>query len=407
MPHSNSNFLQTAAPWPVVPLFETIDDLKRSAQVLDELLGQSAYRAHVEAGGNQQQCMVGYSDSAKDGGYLSACWGLYRAQLALTQTAAQHGVSLTIFHGRGGSLGRGGGPAARAIRALPGSAVDGRLRVTEQGEVLSERYDEPKIAQRHLEQITAATFVVTAGGDPELSDEWVELIQRASQSSRDAYRELIEAPGYLTYFAHATPIEQIERLPIGSRPSRRGGSRELTNLRAIPYTFAWTQARCPITAFYGLARGLTHAAQDHGGLDTLRAMYRRWPWFHTLIHNAELAVVKANADAIDWYADLVPDAHAGRHIGGMLKTDMQQTRQIILDVCGQDSLLGGARWLRRSVEARDPYVDVLNLVQVELMKRRNAALAQEGGADEAQVAALDHALRQTVQGIAAGLRGTG
>jgi len=399
---------ETAAPWPVVPLFETIDDLKNSAAVLDELLTQPGYRAHVEAGGNEQQCMVGYSDSAKDGGYLSACWGLYRAQLALAQTAAARGVSLTIFHGRGGSLGRGGGPAARAIRALPGSAVDGRLRVTEQGEVLSERYDEPKIAQRHLEQITAATFLVTAGGDPELTEDWIDLIQLASQSSRDAYRELIEADGYLTYFAHATPIEQIERLPIGSRPSRRGGSRELSNLRAIPYTFAWTQARCPITAFYGLGRGLTHAAADRGGLDTLRAMYQNWPWFHTLIHNAELALVKANADAIAWYAELVPDPDAGRRIGSMLKADMAQTRELILGVVGHDTLLGGAGWLRRSVEARDPYVDVLNLIQVELMKRRNAALAQDNADDERDaVAALDHALRQTVQGIAAGLRGTG
>ena len=398
---------QPAASWPVVPLFETIDDLKNSSAVLDELLTQPGYRQHVEESGNEQQCMVGYSDSAKDGGYLSACWGLYRAQLALAQTAAKRGVSLTIFHGRGGSLGRGGGPAARAIRALPGSAVDGRLRVTEQGEVLSERYDEPKIAQRHLEQITAATFLVTAGGDPELSDDWVDLIGAASAESRDAYRELIEADGYLTYFAHATPIEQIERLPIGSRPSRRGGSRELSNLRAIPYTFAWTQARCPITAFYGLGRGLLHAAGTRGGLDTLRAMYQNWPWFHTLIHNAELAVVKANIDAIDWYADLVPDQDAGRRIAAMLKADMQQTRQLILDVCGHDALLGNAGWLRRSVEARDPYVDVLNLIQVELMKRRNTALAAERGADEAHVAALDHALRQTVQGIAAGLRGTG
>lgn len=398
---------KTAAPWPVVPLFETIDDLSNSSAVLDELLAHPDYAAHLQAAGNEQQCMVGYSDSAKDGGYLSACWGLYRAQLALADTAAARGVALTIFHGRGGSLGRGGGPAARAIRALPGSAVDGRLRVTEQGEILSERYDEPKIAQRHLEQITAATFVVTAGGDPQLSDDWIELIQRASESSRDAYRELIEADGYLTYFAHATPIEQIERLPIGSRPSRRGGSRELSNLRAIPYTFAWTQARCPITAFYGLGRGLLHAAADRGGLDTLRAMYKNWPWFHTLIHNAELAVVKANIDAIDWYADLVPDPDAGRRIASMLKADMQQTRQVILDVCEHDTLLGSASWLRRSVEARDPYVDVLNLIQVELMKRRNTELSADRGADEAKVAALDHALRQTVQGIAAGLRGTG
>ncbi|MEE9404512.1 MAG: phosphoenolpyruvate carboxylase, partial [Algisphaera sp.] len=295
----------TAAPWPVVPLFETIDDLANSATVLDELLSHKTYAAHVAACGNEQQCMVGYSDSAKDGGYLSACWGLYQAQGALADTADRHNIKLTIFHGRGGSLGRGGGPAARAIRGLPAAAVDGRLRVTEQGEVLSERYDEPKIAQRHLEQITAATFIVTDQGDPKLSATWTDLIAHASSESKTAYRQLISAPGFLTYFAHATPIDQIERLPIGSRPSRRAGTRELSNLRAIPYTFAWTQARCPVTAFYGLGHGLTQAAatvtpsaqQTETGFDQLRAMYRSWPWFHTLIHNAELALVKANIDA--------------------------------------------------------------------------------------------------------------
>ena len=412
---------ETAAPWSVVPLFETIDDLRRSGAVMTELFTQPEYARHLAAGAGggggasgggasgrgRQQVMVGYSDSAKDGGYLSACWGLYRAQKALADVADAHGVDLTVFHGRGGSLGRGGGPAARAIRALPAGAVDGRLRVTEQGEVLSERYDEPKIAQRHLEQITAATYVVTARGEPERPAAWDELTDAAAGRARAAYRELIEAEGYLDYFAHATPIEQIERLPIGSRPSRRAGSRELSNLRAIPYTFAWTQARCPITAFYGLGRGLTDAADRRGGTDTLREMYRNWPWFHTLVHNAELALVKANADAVDWYADLVPGAGGGspaRRIAEMLKADMAQTRQVILDVTGHDTLLAGAGWLRNAVEARDPYVDVLNLIQVELMKRRRAALTRDPDADVAQ---LDHALRQTVQGIAAGLRGTG
>ncbi len=389
---------------PIAPLLETIDDLAAGPALMAGLFDDDRYRAHLKATGTGQHVMIGYSDSAKDGGYLSSNRGLYAAQQALADLAESRGVALLVFHGRGGSLGRGGGPAARAIRALPSGAVAGTLRTTEQGEVLSERYDDPDIAQRHLEQVTNATLQVTAAGDADLPEAWLSLIDAASQRSRAAYRALVEHPGFLAYFGHATPIEAIERLPIGSRPARRAGERKLENLRAIPYTFAWTQARCPVTAFFGLGVGLSEAAAEvpggHGE-SLLRDMYRGWPWFHTLIHNVELALVKANPDAIGWYAALVPEG-PGRDVADVLRADMARTRETVLSVIGHDDLLEGAAWLKASVEERNPYVDVLNLIQVELLGRRSNLA--EG---DTKLAATDHALRQTVQGLAAGLRGTG
>lgn len=387
---------------PIAPLLETIDDLAAGPGLMAGLFDDPRYRAHLQASGTGQHVMIGYSDSAKDGGYLSSNRGLYAAQQALADLARSKGVALLVFHGRGGSLGRGGGPAARAIRALPADAVANTLRTTEQGEVLSERYDDPDIAQRHLEQITNATLQVSAAGDADLPSAWIDLVDAASVRSRAAYRELVEHPGFLSWFGHATPIEAIERLPIGSRPSRRAGERKLENLRAIPYTFAWTQARCPVTAFFGLGIGLAEAAAaTPEGTAILRAMYRGWPWFHTLIHNVELALVKANPDAIGWYGDLVPEG-PGRDVANLLRADMAQSREVVLAVIGHEELLDGAAWLKASVEERNPYVDVLNLIQVELLHRRSAL-----DENSPKLASTDHALRQTVQGLAAGLRGTG
>ena len=390
---------------PVSPLLETVDDLAAGPALMEKLFADDRYRTHLRESGNEQHVMVGYSDSAKDGGYLSSNRGLYAAQEALAAVCDAHGVTLKVFHGRGGSLGRGGGPAARAIRALPSRAVAGTLRTTEQGEVLSERYDDPDIAQRHLEQVTNATLQVTAAGEAGLPEAWTSLVDAAAARSRRRYRELVEHPGFLSWFGHATPIEAIERLPIGSRPARRAGERKLENLRAIPYTFAWTQARCPVTAFFGLGVGLSEAAAGvEDGDRVLREMYRGWPWFHTLIHNVELALVKANPDAIHWYGELVPDAE-GRAVGDLLRADMDLTRSTVLSVIGHDALLDGAEWLKASVEERNPYVDVLNLIQVELLGRR-AGLA-DAPPHQTKLDAIDHALRQSVQGLAAGLRGTG
>jgi phosphoenolpyruvate carboxylase len=383
---------------PIVPLFETVDDLDRAGDILDAMLSCEPYREHLDATGEPQICMVGYSDGTKDGGYLAANWYLYQAQDRLARVAKRHGTRLCVFHGRGGALGRGGGPAARGILALPPRSVDGAMRVTEQGEVLADRYDDPHIAHRHLEQVVWATMRVTAdrGNDPCAS--WLQIMNTAAQASLKAYRDMAHDPAFTEYFEHATPINRIEDLPIGSRPSRRGAKRQLSDLRAIPYTFAWMQSRHLLTAFFGLGSGLhAVATQD---VEPLRAMYRDWPTFRGLIENAELAMSKADVALAERYAALVPDRAVAQRIFGRFRDEFERTRDVILRITGQDELLGGTSWLRRSIRVRNPVVDVLNLLQIELMRREAA------GDDEQALAQLE-VERMAVQGIAAGLRTTG
>ncbi|MFW5682118.1 MAG: phosphoenolpyruvate carboxylase, partial [Phycisphaeraceae bacterium] len=291
---------------PVVPLFETIDDLDRAGEILTAMLETPAYLEHVHASGGVQLCMVGYSDSCKDGGYLASNWMLYQAQRELATVAHDHGVELMVFHGRGGSLGRGGGPAARGILSLPGESVRGRIRMTEQGEVLAERYDDPEIVRRHLEQVTWATLLVSGRRERQSEPGWEELLHAAADAAYEHYRAFREDEGFLEYFGQATPIDTIESLPIGSRPSRRGGQRQLENLRAIPYTFAWTQSRHLLTAFYGLGTGLEVAVkQADTGWDALADMYERWPVFKAMLDNAELALAKADPAIARVYAELI------------------------------------------------------------------------------------------------------
>jgi phosphoenolpyruvate carboxylase len=235
----------------IMPLFEKIHDLQHGHETLGAILDTPAYREHLVSRGSRQVVMVGYSDSTKDGGYLAACWGLQAAQSRLHEAAASRGVAVTFFHGRGGSLGRGGGPAARGILSLPAETLDGSLRLTEQGEVLAERYDDTEIACRHLEQVSWATLMATRSRRPDPDAAWLGLIERMAARSHAAYRELVDEPGFIDYFSQTTPIDDIENLPIASRPARRRGQRTLDDLRAIPWVFAWTQSRCMIPAWYG------------------------------------------------------------------------------------------------------------------------------------------------------------
>lgn len=387
---------------PIVPLFETIDDLRRADRMLDRMLSVPAYAGHVEDTGHTQICMIGYSDSTKDGGYLRANVELYNAQQCLANVATHHGVRLICFHGRGGSLGRGGGPAARGILSLAAESVRGRIRITEQGEVLAERYDDPQIAFRHLEQVTWATLLTSTREDIRPEPAWVPQLDRAADAAFQAYRDLIDQPEFLRYFEHATPIDTIESLPIGSRPARRRGERELANLRAIPYTFAWTQSRHFLTAFFGLGTGLETAGD--AGWDAWRAMYQRWPMFQAIIDNAELALAKFDRPIAEKYAALVPDDQPGPGIWDTIREEFERSRDAVLKITGRNELLAGTPWLRRSIRVRNPYVDPINLIQIELIRRLRAP---DGELSEEQEDRLNALLRLSVQGIAAGLRTTG
>jgi phosphoenolpyruvate carboxylase len=396
----------------IVPLFEKIGDLRRAPETLAAMLDQPRYAEYLAGQGNRQIVMVGYSDSTKDGGYLAACWGLYQAQSALHYTAEKRGVHLTFFHGRGGSLGRGGGPAARGILSLPSESQDGTLRLTEQGEVLAERYDDVQIAYRHLEQVTWATLAGATVRRSTPKPEWCELMEKLASRSLAAYRDLVDQPGFMQYFSEATPIEEIENLPIGSRPSRRRGERSLDDLRAIPWVFSWTQNRCLIPAWYGLGTALAEIKYDDRRVwQTVCEMYKQWPFFQATIDNAALALAKADMYVAQHYAELSTDDDARKRIWLRIASERDRSRQVILDVIGVQELLAGNPWFQASIDVRNPYIDPLNLIQIEFLKRRRAAQATEtppsAETPGAESDPFRDLLRLTVQGVAAGMRTTG
>ncbi|WP_166831692.1 phosphoenolpyruvate carboxylase [Thalassoroseus pseudoceratinae] len=384
---------------PIVPLFETIEDLQNSAAILQELLDNDQYREYLNSTNQRDQIvMVGYSDSTKDGGYLTACWELYQAQEQLAETAQRQHIGLTIFHGRGGALGRGGGPAARAIRSLPQESVGGRIRVTEQGEVLSERYDNAVIAHRHIEQLLNATLLVSAGAKQETSPEWAEIMEELSHASLSKYRSLIEDTGFLEYFDRATPISEIETLPIGSRPSRRGKRRTLTDLRAIPWTFAWTQSRHLLPAWFGLGTAIrSYVDRNDSSWSTLCRMYEQWPMFRALIDNAELALAKTDMQIAQEYASLAPET-SGPKLWEIISTEFSLARGAVLMIKENNELLDDVEWLKSAVRSRNPYVDPLNLAQIILLSR----IRHQPDDDD-----LTQLVRLAIQGIAGGLRTTG
>lgn len=412
---------------PIIPLFETIEDLQRGPHVLTALLQIPQYqeylrrsvattetssglrqRAAVQSTIPTQVVMVGYSDSTKDGGYLAASWGLFRVQEQLAEVARAQGIRLIVFHGRGGALGRGGGPAARAILSLPPQSVGGALRMTEQGEVLAERYDDPHIAQRHLEQVTWATMLVSGLPAETIPVEWPQLLDRLAKRAFRCYRQLVEHPAFLTYFGLATPIAEIERLPIGSRPARRRERKSLADLRAIPWTFAWTQCRHILPAWFGLGTALVdeiHQQSDAGDWHPLQTLYDRWPHFQAVIDNAALALAKADLGIARRYAELAierePEAQT---VWKMIEEEYHRSRAAVLMITREPALLSGTPWLQRSIQERNPTVDPLNLIQIELMRRIRQAVEQ--GQDEL-AERLGELARLTIQGIAAGLRTTG
>jgi len=391
-----------AAGLDVVPLFETVDDLHRAPDVLEALLTSPAYRRHVARRGDHQQIMIGYSDSNKDGGYLAATWELQVAQRALVEVADHHDVRLTLFHGRGGSIGRGGGPANAAIRAQPPQAVRGRLKLTEQGEVIAARYRDPTLAHRHLEQVVHAvllTAVPDAAANTERAD---TVLGELADLARDAYRDLVhESPEMVDYLHEATPLDAIGELNLASRPARRQAGRGIGDLRAIPWVFAWTQCRIHLPAWYGLGSALhAWAGDDPGRWDELAGLTAASPLLQVTFDNAAMALAKADLAIAADYAQLASPA-VREAILPRIVAEHDATISALLRITGHQRLLAHDPDLEGVLRLRDPYLDPLHAVQVALLDR----LHDEG--DPAVAATLREAVLVATNGIAAGLRNTG
>ncbi len=384
-------------PLDVAPLFETVDDLEAAREVMHALFDDPVYRRHLAARGDRQMVMLGYSDSAKDGGLLAARWALQRAQVELLELARAAGVRIAFFHGRGGSISRGGGKTERAVIAAPRGSVDGALRVTEQGEVIHRKYGIRALALRNLEQTAGAVLRASLRPRPPepREDGWRRIVAELAGVSRTRYRALVRGDGFDAYFRAATPIDVIERLRIGSRPSRRrdGGIR---NLRAIPWVFAWAQNRSGLTAWYGVGTALAHGIDAHG-LAAMQAMGRNWPFFRGMLDDVAMALAKSDQAIFERYSRLAGEAHAALFPG--IAGEFARTRDALLAILGHDELLQDDPRLRQSIRLRNPYVDPLSLLQVDLLRRW-----REGGREDE---ALLRALLTTVNGIAAGIQNTG
>ena len=390
---------------PVAPLFETINDLAHAAETLRTMFSEPAYRDYVRAQGDRQMVMIGYSDSTKDGGYLAAQWQLYRAQTELQAVADEFGVALSFFHGRGGSLGRGGGPAARSILSLPTEAFSGALRLTEQGEVLAERYESPEIARRHLEQVAWSVMTAVSRRPKALEPAWSDAMKTLSAESYKAYRRLVDHPSFGEFYRAATPLSEIQLLPMGSRPAKRKASNRIEDLRAIPWVFSWTQCRCILPAWYGLGAGCEALAeQSEGAAELLSSMYRKWSFFAAMIDNAALALAKSNMPIFAQYLRLARGVEGADEMGRWLVEEHERSRRAVTRIIGCAELLDDLPWLQRSIQVRNGYVDPLNLIQVELLQRRAGQPhdAEPGIRDE-----LETLAQLTVNGISAGMRTTG
>ncbi len=389
----------------VVPLFETIDDLHRSAGLMRELFRNEAYAAHLRARGQRQEVMLGYSDSSKDGGYLAANWALQSTIAALAEVAQGTGIPISLFHGRGGTVGRGGGRANRAILAQPAGSFNGRIRFTEQGEVISFRYSLAPIAHRHLEQIVSAVLLAAAGaGSPGAEEKFGTLMKQLEDRSRAAYRELVyDDPEFWDFYTQATPIEPISLLPIASRPVFRPGKGQagIEGLRAIPWNFAWVQSRATLVGWYGMGTALAAMAEDPKGLSALREMHDSWPFFRTVVDNAQLELLRAHIPTSRLYAARVQPLELGERVQKRIEEEFQRTRSAILAITRQPELLESARVVRSTVGYRNPALFPLNVMQVALMDR------WESRSEEERSGPWREAMLQTIAGIAAAMQSTG
>ena len=386
----------------IVPLFETIEDLRAAPAIFESLLELPIYREHLVTCKDEQMIMIGYSDSNKDGGYVMSNWALYQGQENITKVAQKHNIALTIFHGRGGTIARGGGPANRGIRAQPPGSVNGRFRLTEQGEVIAARYSNLALAHRHLEQLVHAVLVASSPAKPrtEISTAWRAAMDQMSETAHKMYRGLVyENPKFIEFWQTATPLDEIKRLHIGSRPAARGKSSEVTKIRAIPWVFSWMQSRFNLPGWFGLGSALAAVKDDA----LLREMYKGWPLFNTVLNNAELSLLKADMGIASLYVDLVPDKKLGSEMFRAIRAEYDRTRDVVLSISGHANLLEEEPVTQHAVQLRNPYVDPLNYIQVEMLHRIRALPDQEG--EEAQ--SIREVISITINGIAAGLRNTG
>jgi phosphoenolpyruvate carboxylase len=386
----------------IVPLFETIEDLHAAPSIFENLATLPIYREHLATCRNAQVIMIGYSDSNKDGGYVMSNWSLYQGQENITKVAQKHNLALTIFHGRGGTIARGGGPANRAIRAQPPGSINGRFRLTEQGETIAARYSNPDLAHRHLEQIVHAVLVASSPGKTktEIPSAWRAGMDQMSEAAHKMYRGLIyENPRFIEFWQTATPLDEIKQMHIGSRPAARGKSSEVTKIRAIPWVFSWMQGRFNLPGWFSLGSALLSVKDD----SLLRDMYKGWPFFKTMLDNAEMSLIKADMGIASLYVDLVPDKKLAGEMFGSIRAEYDRTREVVLSISGHANLLDEEPITQNAVQLRNPYVDPLNYIQVEMLRRIRALSDPESSEAES----IREVIAITINGIAAGLRNTG
>jgi phosphoenolpyruvate carboxylase len=386
-----------------VPLFESIESLRASAEVMRRVWTSPAYQPLLDSWNRRQEVMLGYSDSNKDGGMLTSTWELYKAQRNLHAAARECNVNLRLFHGRGGTVGRGGGPTHAAILAQPPGDFNGEIRITEQGEVLNWKYADPVLAEWNLEIMVAACLEAALqppGKHPDREQRWHEAMEAMSHVAFAFYREHIaDNAEVLEYFEQATPVNELEHARVGSRPARRSENRRLEDLRAIPWVFGWMQSRHAVPAWFGVGRALERfASGDAANAELLREMMDQFPLFSSMMRNVEIAMAKADLSIARLYAELVSDAALRDRVFGMLAEEFERTRRVLLAITGQRELLEQNPLLYRSIRLRNPYVDPMSLVQVELLHRKRTSVADAG---------LEYAIGATINGIAAGLHNTG
>jgi len=391
-----------------VPLFESIEDLRNAPKVCSDLWSRPDYRRLLESWGNWQEIMLGYSDSNKDGGMLTSTWEIFRAHRDLHVVAREAGIKLRIFHGRGGTVGRGGGPTHRAIFAQPIDAFDGQLRITEQGEVLNFKYADEVLAERNLELMIAASLDALArpnARDPEghftgvLKPEWESALDSLSELAYGFYRKhILEDSGVITYFEQSTPVGELENAKIGSRPARRNDSPKLSDLRAIPWVFGWTQSRLLVPAWFGVGHAVEEFLARPGALELLQTMATEFPLFIDLLRNVEMALGKADLGTARLYSTLVKDSGLRERIYDLFEAEFHRTVRVLLAVTRQKELLETNQVLAHSIKLRNPYVDPMHLIQVDMLRRKRA------GEDTPEV---NRAIAATINGISAGLRNTG
>ena len=387
-----------------MPLFETIEDLRACVGVMDRLLSIPEYRKLVDSQGGEQEVMLGYSDSNKDGGFVTSGWELYKAEIGLVEVFRKHGVRIRLFHGRGGSVGRGGGPSYDAILAQPGGAVQGQIRITEQGEIISSKYSNPDVGRRNLETLVSATLEATLLQDesPAPDPAFLETMEELSGSAYAAYRGLVyETEGFERYFWSSTVITEIATLNIGSRPASRKKTTAIEDLRAIPWVFSWAQCRLMLPGWFGFGsavKAYLGGASRRTDCEQLRAMYRSWPFFRTLLSNMDMVLSKSSLAIASRYARLVDDVALREKIFSRISQEWRDSVDALNAIMEQPQLLESNPLLDRSIRNRFPYLDPLNHVQVELLKLHRARASSEKVLTGIQL---------TINGISAGLRNSG